>query len=84
MRAEPRELNLLALHGDRVLQLPLAHDARLVRLIIKRATHISVAHPSLVRGGNRKRQPQAEGSGYLDVPSFVYTPSPNSQTGARY
>ena len=40
-------LNLLTLHGDRVLQLPLARDARMARLVVERAAHVRVAHLSL-------------------------------------
>jgi len=36
-RGEPLKLNLLALHGDRVLQPPFARDACLARLVIEGA-----------------------------------------------
>ena len=44
---EPLMRNLLTLHGDRVLQPPLAPDARAARLLVERAAHICVAHLSL-------------------------------------
>ena len=40
-------LNLLTLHSDRVLQPPLAPDAREARLLVERAAHVRVTHLSL-------------------------------------
>jgi len=42
--AEALMRNLLTLHSDRVLQPPLAPDARAARLLVERAAHICVAH----------------------------------------
>ena len=62
---EPLMRNLLTLHGDRVLQPPLAPDARAARLLIERAAHICVAHLSLAayprqEEGHGLRRPRVE------------------------